>query len=73
MGLHGSALRVRVASQPIEGRANAALIDWLAGELGLSKRQIQVLAGEHSRHKKLLLLTTPDRAQAWLDGLPMPT
>jgi hypothetical protein len=37
-GLHDGALRVRLAAPPVEGKANAMLIDWLADELGLPRR-----------------------------------
>jgi uncharacterized protein (TIGR00251 family) len=54
-GLHGDALKVRVAAQPIEGRANEALIALLAGALGVPKNRVRVVKGAASRHKTVLL------------------
>jgi uncharacterized protein YggU (UPF0235/DUF167 family) len=38
-GFHDGALRVRLQAPPIEGRANAALLQWLAQSLGLPARR----------------------------------
>jgi uncharacterized protein (TIGR00251 family) len=51
VGLHGDALKVRIASPPIDGRANAALITFLAGALGVPKQSLAVVKGETSRRK----------------------
>jgi uncharacterized protein (TIGR00251 family) len=44
-------LRVRLAAPPVEGRANEALVRFLAARLRLPKRQIQIVSGETSRTK----------------------
>ncbi len=51
----GTHLRLRLSAPPVEGAANAALIAYLARALGLRKADIQLLAGERSRVKRLLL------------------
>jgi len=50
-GLHGGALKIRVAAPPVEGKANAALIAYLAKALGVPKRAVTVVKGELSREK----------------------
>ncbi len=50
-GLHGEALKIRVAAPAVEGRANAALIAYLSETLGIPKRAVTVLRGETSRDK----------------------
>ncbi len=50
-GLHGEALKIRVAAPAVEGRANAALIAYLSETLGIPKRAVTVLKGETSRDK----------------------
>jgi uncharacterized protein len=66
-GLHGDALRLRLAAPALEGRANAALCKWLADELGLPKRAVTLLAGDTARRKRVALGCTPDTVRAWLD------
>ena len=50
-GLHGEALKVRLAAPPVDGAANAALIELLAEVLGVSRQLVQIAAGQHSRNK----------------------
>lgn len=54
-GEHGDALKIRIDSPPIEGRANQALIAFLAGRLGVAKSALSLLSGESSRRKRLLV------------------
>lgn len=44
-------LKVRVRAAPIEGRANAALVVFLAKTLNLSKSQVRLVAGDTARIK----------------------
>jgi uncharacterized protein (TIGR00251 family) len=62
VGPHGNRLKVAVASPPAEGRANAALIAFLADRLDLPRSSISVVSGASSREKRLCLDT--DRAAA---------
>lgn len=52
-GEHGARLKIAVAAPPLEGRANEALLEWLAERLELPRRQVQVTAGLRSRDKTL--------------------
>ena len=65
-GLHDGALRVRLAAPPVDGKANQRLIDWLAGELGLPKRAVQLARGEASRRKWLAIDAPVEQVAAWL-------
>jgi len=66
-GLHGGALKFRVAAPPVEGAANEALCAYLAGLFGLPKKAVVVQNGQASRKKRVLLIgVTTDRAQAVL-------
>ena len=67
-GLHDGALRVRLAAPPIDGRANEALIAWLAKALGIPKRDVEVLRGEASRRKQVAIAVSYDVAAAWLSA-----
>jgi hypothetical protein len=48
-------LKVAVQAPPVEGRANSALIAFLAKTLGLPKNQVELISGELSRSKVFLL------------------
>jgi uncharacterized protein (TIGR00251 family) len=65
-GLHDGALRLRLAAPPIDGRANEALVAWLAKSLGLRRRDVEVLRGESSRRKQVAIAITPQVAERWL-------
>ena len=54
-GTAGGALRVRVAAPPVQGRANSAVLAYLAGILGLRPRDLEITAGERSRDKLVLV------------------
>ena len=73
-GLQGDALKVRVKAPPVDGKANAALCEFVADALGLPKRAVRVLAGETAREKTLFAAgADPARAAAALappDGAP---
>lgn len=53
-------LKIRLTAPPVDGAANAALIDWLAKSLRLHKRDITIRSGETGR-TKILHLTGDDR------------
>ena len=67
-GLHDGCLRLRLAAPAIEGRANAALLAWLAASLNLPKRGVQLLAGDSSRRKRVLLHCPAPQVADWLAG-----
>ncbi len=51
VGLHGDALKVRLSAPPVDGAANAALVELLADALGVPRRAVRIVAGETSRGK----------------------
>ena len=54
-GRQGEVLRVRLHAPPVEGAANAELIDVLAEAFGLSRHQVSIVGGERSRSKRVRL------------------
>lgn len=50
-GLHGDALKIRLAAPPIEGRANDALCRFIADLFEVPVRQVELKQGAQSRHK----------------------
>ena len=51
VGVHGEALKIRIAAPPLEGRANAALEAFIADALGIAKSKVSVVKGLQSRQK----------------------
>jgi uncharacterized protein (TIGR00251 family) len=52
-GTRGDALLVRLTSPPVEGAANAELLDLLSDLLDVPKRALTIVSGERSRHKRV--------------------
>jgi len=52
-GIYDQALKIRLTTAPVDGKANQALIRFLSKELHISKSQIQMKRGDTSRHKTL--------------------
>lgn len=52
-GVHGGAIKIRLAAPPIDGAANAALVEFVAERLGVAKSRVRVAAGHTSRRKVL--------------------
>ena len=54
-GWMGDTLKLKVQAPPEKGRANAAVIELLAAELGCSKSAVQVVSGATSRSKTVVV------------------
>lgn len=52
-GIHGDALKIRLAAPPVDGKANDALLAFVAQSLGLAKRNVVLLSGQTSRSKRV--------------------
>lgn len=52
-GIHGDRVKIRIAAAPVEGEANAELMSFLAGTLGVSRSQVEILSGETGRDKRV--------------------
>jgi uncharacterized protein (TIGR00251 family) len=51
--LHDGRLKVAVTSPPVDGEANAAVIELIAKTLGIARSAIEVVAGATSRRKTI--------------------
>ena len=51
VGWEGDAVKIRLNAPPVEGKANDALVRFLAETLGVSRAQIEIVAGRASRRK----------------------
>ncbi|MGH7674010.1 MAG: DUF167 domain-containing protein [Gemmatimonadales bacterium] len=50
-GLHGDAIKIRVAARPVDGAANAELLRFLAARLGLPRSAVTIVSGAARRRK----------------------
>ena len=55
-GMRGGAWLVRLRTPPVDGAANAELIEVLAATLGVSKRAISIVSGEKARSKRVTIV-----------------
>ena len=62
-GLHGDALKVSLTTPPVEGRANDAVIAFLANLLGVPRASITIASGRSSRSK---VIRVANRTAAFL-------
>jgi uncharacterized protein len=53
--LDDGSLKVKVTAVPEKGKANAAVCELLANEFGVPKKNVQIVRGETSAHKELLI------------------
>ncbi len=60
-GIFDGAVRVRIRSAPVDGKANKELIETLADAFDLPKSSVVFISGETSKTKRILLkgLTAP--------------
>jgi len=54
-GVVGDALKVRIRSAPVDGKANKELVETLADAFGLPKSRVVIKGGETSKTKRVLL------------------
>jgi uncharacterized protein (TIGR00251 family) len=59
VGMDGGVFKVKLTAPPVEGKANKALVQFLAKKLGLPKRDIEIVSGEHSREKSIRINGLP--------------
>ena len=56
VGMYGDALKVKLTSAPVEGKANKELVTLLVKEFGLKKRDVEIVSGETSKNKVVKLI-----------------
>jgi uncharacterized protein (TIGR00251 family) len=54
-GLHGNALKIKLAVAPIEGKANAVLVKFIAKRFNVPLCQVILKQGDKSRHKVIVI------------------
>ena len=56
VGPYGDSLKVKLTSPPVEGKANQELIEVLAKEYGISKKNVEIVSGHNSKNKTVRLV-----------------
>ena len=56
-GRLGDRFKVQLTAPAIEGKANRALISFLSDHFRVRRNQVQLLRGEHTRHKQVRILS----------------
>lgn len=59
VGDYGDALKIRLAAPPVDGKANAALLAFVAGRLGVPRSAVQLKSGQSTRRKVIEVDTAP--------------
>jgi hypothetical protein len=55
VGIHGDAIKIRVAAPPVDGAANDELIQFLARRLSIPTASVRIHSGASGRHKRVLI------------------
>ena len=55
VGIHGDALKIRVAAPPVDSAANDELMRFLARRLSIPSTSVQIHSGASGRHKRVLV------------------
>lgn len=66
-GLYGDCLKLRLASPPVEGKANECLIEFLAERLGVKRAQVKITRGLSSRRKNVFVAVTEFQPKVLLE------
>lgn len=65
----GEIIKIKITAQPIDGKANKALIEFLSKNFKIPKTSIKILKGETSKEKTILFETTnPDKVKILKDS-----
>lgn len=51
VGMHDGCVKIRLAAPPVDGAANAALVEFVAEQVGVAKSRVRITAGLTSRRK----------------------
>lgn len=69
VGLHGDALKLRLAAPPVDGKANAALCAFLADFCDVGKSAVSLVSGDSARAKRVRIEGLDEAALARLRAL----
>ncbi len=62
-------LKVKIRAQPVDGKANKYLQEYLAGIFNVPKSKVQILKGANSQHKKVEIQASDSDIEEIIHGL----
>ena len=70
--LEDGTLRIRISAPPLEGKANSALIKFVAKVLGVNRSRVEIVAGEKGLDKILSIIDldaeqVEERIRGWME------
>ncbi len=71
VGVQEDALRIRISAPPVEGKANRALVQFLAEQLEVRRSQVEILSGHATRRKTIHIIGkgTQNKLQKLIDSI----
>lgn len=66
VGLYADSVKIRITAPPVDGKANAHLIKFLAKAFGVSRSAVAIISGETGR-KKAVRIEDPDKLPEFLN------
>ena len=64
-GIHDQALRMRLHAPPVDGKANQALLHWIADQLGIARSQLELVRGHTAKRKQLRVSAQAATSANW--------
>lgn len=55
MGEHGGRLKMALNAPAVDNKANEALLAWLSERLSVPRRQVEIVSGQTSRQKRVVV------------------
>lgn len=55
IGWHDDEVKIKLTNPPIENQANRELLKFLSSKLGISKSSIEIVSGQTSSHKRIMI------------------
>ena len=68
VGWVGETLKIHIAAPAVEGRANEALVRFLADKLDLAPSEIEIAGGQTSKHKRIKIPMAEEDVRKILGG-----
>ena len=53
VGVEDGIFKIKLMAPPVDGKANKALIEFLAKKMGLARGRVELISGERSRQKSV--------------------